>query len=384
MAARPGTQRERERDMAETQEVTEAQVLSAVAAATERELGTDLVAAGYVRNVKICDGNVAFELVLPPPARSMQGRVDSLCAEAVSKVPGVTAVNVRTPVAPPAAGPQAPSIIPGVRSVIAVGSGKGGVGKSTVAVNLAVALAQTGARVGLMDADVYGPSIPLMMGIRETPLAEGGKMVPLEHHGVKLMSLGFLMPDDSSHVIWRGPMVASAVKQMLADCKWGELDYLLVDLPPGTGDAQLTLAQSVPITGAVVVMTSQDVAVSIASKAIGMFRKLNVPILGVVGNMDSFACPCCGTLTPIFTRGGSEAAAGKMGVPFLGSIPLDPQTVEHGDTGTPTVLAAPDSTQAAAFRAVAERVTEQVERLLGDSGAEKDTLGGLGNRFRKT
>ncbi|HEU4753248.1 MAG TPA: Mrp/NBP35 family ATP-binding protein, partial [Armatimonadota bacterium] len=211
---------------------------------------------------------------------------------------------------------------------------------------------------------------------------EEGKMIPLEQHGVRLMSLGFLMPDDSSHVIWRGPMVGQAVRQMLADVRWDELDYLLVDLPPGTGDAQLTLAQSVPITGAVVVMTSQDVAVNIASKAIGMFRKLNVPILGVVGNMDLFACPHCGEQTPIFTRGGSQEAAERMGVPFLGSIPLDPQTVEHGDQGTPTVIAAPDSPQAQAFRQVARRVA--AEASMQHLGQEQpDTLGGLMSRFPK-
>lgn len=276
--------------------------------------------------------------------------------------------------------PRANDILPGVRHVIAVGSGKGGVGKSTVAVNLAVALAHDGARVGLLDADVYGPSVPTMMGIRHPPFTQEGKMLPLEAHGVRLMSLGFLMPDDASHVIWRGPMVGGAVKQMLTDCAWGELDYLLVDLPPGTGDAQLTLTQTVPLTGAVVVMTSQDVAVNIASKAIGMFRRLNVPILGVVGNMDTFACPHCHIETPIFTRGGSVAAAEKMGVPFLGSIPLDPATVEHGDSGTPTVAAAPTSAQAEAFRAVARNLVARVEV---EGPAEGDTLGGLGDRFRK-
>jgi ATP-binding protein involved in chromosome partitioning len=289
-------------------------------------------------------------------------------------------VSMQSPF-PMASPPDPNALVPGVRAIIAVGSGKGGVGKSTVAVNLAVALAQTGARVGLLDADVYGPSIPLMMGIRHAPDVSEGRMVPLERHGVKLMSLGFLMPDDQAHVIWRGPMVGSAVRQMLADCQWGELDYLLVDLPPGTGDAQLTLAQSVPITGAVVVMTSQDVAVNIASKAVGMFRKLNVPIMGVVGNMDTFACPHCHKETSIFTRGGSEEAARKLGVAFLGSIPLDPSTVEHGDEGTPTVIAAPQSAQAEAFRAVARNVAAQLKERGAQAG--RDTLGGLTDRFRK-
>ncbi|MFN3649659.1 MAG: Mrp/NBP35 family ATP-binding protein [Armatimonadota bacterium] len=375
--------------------VTEAEVLRALQVVEHPHLGGDLVSRGLIRGVKVCEGNVAFELLLPPPAEGLRPELQERARAAVQRLPGVTMVNVRAAAAPsapqpaapprqaqpgsPLGGPQpaGPSILPGVKHVIAVGSGKGGVGKSTVSVNLAVALAQQGARVGLLDADVYGPSIPMMMGVRQTPLVEAGKMLPLEQHGVQLMSLGFLMPDDSAHVIWRGPMVGGAVRQMLTDVKWGELDYLLVDLPPGTGDAQLTLAQTVPITGAVVVMTSQDVAVNIASKAVGMFRKLNVPILGVVGNMDSFACPACGTHTPIFTRGGSESAAQKLGVPFLGSVPLDPQTVEHGDAGTPTVIAAPDSAQAAAFRAIAENVTRHLEQDT-DSG---DPFGGLLHQF---
>lgn len=264
---------------------------------------------------------------------------------------------------PRAAAAAGPGLLPGVRQIVAVGSGKGGVGKSTVSANLAVALAEGGARVGLLDADVYGPSIPTMMGVMRQPLTQDGRLLPIEQHGVSLMSLGFLLPEQSSHVIWRGPMVGGAVRQMLADCSWGELDYLVVDLPPGTGDAQLTLAQSVSLTGAVVVMTSQQVAVQIASKAVGMFRRLNVDILGVVGNMDSFCCPNCGVETPVFTRGGSKEAARSLGVPFLGSIPLDPAIVESGDTGTPAVIAEPSSARAEAFRQVAEQVSLQVARL---------------------
>jgi ATP-binding protein involved in chromosome partitioning len=361
--------------------VTEADVLQALSDVAVPDLGGDLVSRGLVRDVRICDGNVAFRVALPTPSAPVRRQVEAAAREAVSALPGVTLVNPQVEAeipGRPAAGPA--DVLPSVKNVIAVGSGKGGVGKSTVAVNLAAALAQDGARVGLLDADVYGPSIPTMMGVRHPPFVEEGKMLPLEQHGVKLMSLGFLMPEETSHVIWRGPMVGSAVKQMLADVKWGELDYLLVDLPPGTGDAQLTLAQTVPLTGAVVVMTSQDVAVNIASKAVGMFRKLNVPILGVVGNMDVFACPHCREQTPIFTRGGSEAAAAKMAVPFLGSIPLDPDTVEHGDQGRPTVVAAPDSAQAAAFREVARRTAAQVALLHG-AAEPADTLGGLSAQF---
>jgi ATP-binding protein involved in chromosome partitioning len=387
--------------MSEPAKITQTDVLKALAGVRLPELPADLVTLRMVREIKICEGNVAFEIVVPGDAAPLKGRLEEASRAAVTAIPGVTLVNVRwgtgappppapagapaaagarSPLQPPA--PAAEGPLPGVRHVIAVGSGKGGVGKSTVAANLAVALAHEGDRVGLLDADVYGPSVPMMMGVREAPSHEEGKLVPLERHGVKLMSLGFLMPPDATHVIWRGPMVARAVHQMLLDCKWGELDYLLVDLPPGTGDAQLELAQTVPLTGAVVVMTSQDVAVSIASKAVGMFQTLKVPILGVVGNMDTFACPTCGTHTPIFTRGGSEEAARRLAVPFLGSIPLDPQTVEHGDQGTPTVVAAPDSAQAEAFRQVARSVAAQV-REREAAGARKDPLGGLADRFRQ-
>lgn len=363
--------------------VSEADILQALERVEDPEREGDIVSHNKVRNVKICEGNVAFDLELATPNAERQRELEAAARAAVEAVPGVTLVNVRSQVnvARRPAGEGA-DLLPGVKNIIAVGSGKGGVGKSTVAVNLAVSLALEGAQVGLLDADVYGPSIPMMMGIRQPPETLNGRLIPLRQHGVKLMSLGFLMPDDQSHVIWRGPMVGSAVRQMLVDCDWGELDYLLVDLPPGTGDAQLTLAQSVPLTGAVVVMTSQDVAVNIASKAVGMFQRLNVPILGVVGNMDSFACPCCGTETPIFTRGGSAAAAGKLGVPFLGSIPLDPETVEHGDHGVPTVAAEPGSAQGQAFRQLARNLAARVTEILG-GGTAPDPLAGLVGRFRK-
>src|SRR5262249_19635698 len=269
--------------------------------------------------------------------------------------------------------------LPEVRNLVAIASGKGGVGKSTVATNLAVALAGDGAFVGLLDADIYGPSIPTMMGVHRPPFVEEGRMLPVEQHGVKLMSLGFLQPDTAAPVVWRGPMVGSAVRQMLAETRWGELDYLLIDLPPGTGDAQLTLAQTVPLTGAVIVMTSQDVAVNIASKALAMFQKLNVPVLGVVENMSTFACPHCGQETAIFTQGGGESAASRLGVPFLGSIPLDPAVVRHGDVGEPTVVAAPDSAQAAAFRSVARSLEERIseQNRAAPEGERAHPLGGL-------
>jgi ATP-binding protein involved in chromosome partitioning len=252
----------------------------------------------------------------------------------------------------------------GIRHSIAIASGKGGVGKSTVSVNLAVALARTGARTGLLDADIYGPSIPIMTGIHRMPRSEAGKIIPLEAHGVRLMSLGFLMPDGAP-TVWRGPMVAGAIQQFLRDVDWGALDYLLVDLPPGTGDAQLTLAQSLPLSGVVVVLTPQDVATQIANKALAMFQQLKVPILGILENMSQFVCPHCGTTAPIFKQGGGRRASEQLGVPLLGEIPLDPLVCQASDRGEPIVAAHPESTMADAFRNAAQAMVAQVGAAAG-------------------
>ena len=246
-----------------------------------------------------------------------------------------------------------------IKHVIAIASGKGGVGKSTVSVNLAVALARTGATVGLLDADVYGPSIPMMMGVRRMPQSNGKKILPLEAHGVHLMSLGFLMPDGAP-TVWRGPLVAGAVQQLLRDVEWGPLDFLLIDLPPGTGDAQLTLAQSTTLAGAVIVTTPQDVAMQIAGKALAMFREVNVPILGIVENMSQFVCPHCGSISAIFKRGGGRRASESLGVPFLGEIPLDPMICQTGDRGAPIPTMHPDSPVAEAFRQIAGNLVERI------------------------
>jgi ATP-binding protein involved in chromosome partitioning len=250
--------------------------------------------------------------------------------------------------------------IPGVRYPIAIASGKGGVGKSTVAVNLAVALGATGAKVGLLDADIYGPSIPIMMGVHGSPRGDGEKIEPLDGFGIKLMSLGFLLPDNSP-VIWRGPMVAGAIQQFLHDVAWGELDYLLIDLPPGTGDAQLTLAQTIPLTGVVIVMTPQDVAMQIASKALGMFRQLKVKVLGIIENMSYFICPHCHQSTEIFSRGGGRRASERLGVPFLGEIPLDEELRIGGDMGQPILTRSPGSPTAEIYRKLAETLAERVK-----------------------
>ena len=260
------------------------------------------------------------------------------------------------------AGPAAaasPAVQNGIKYSVAIASGKGGVGKSTVSVNLAVALAQAGAATGLLDADLYGPSIPMMMGINRMPQSNGQKILPLTAHGVRLMSLGFLMPDGAP-VIWRGPMVSGAIQQFLQDVEWGVLDYLLIDLPPGTGDAQLTLAQSLPLAGAVIVMTPQDLAMHIASKALAMFRQLKVPILGIIENMSTFICPHCRTASPIFREGGARKASARLGVPYLGEIPLDPVLCQGSDRGVPILTSHPDSAVAEVFRRVARALVDRI------------------------
>lgn len=261
------------------------------------------------------------------------------------------------PVGPGAlGGPASPN---GIKHSLAIASGKGGVGKSTVSVNLAVALAQAGAATGLLDGDLYGPSIPIMTGINRMPGNSGQKILPLEAHGVRLMSLGFLMPDGAP-VIWRGPMVSGAIQQFLQDVEWGALDYLLIDLPPGTGDAQLTLAQSLPLAGAVIVMTPQDLAMHIASKALQMFRQLQVPILGIIENMSGFVCPHCGTPSAVFRQGGARRASERLGVPLLGEIPLDPRVCQTSDRGEPIVTRHPESPVAEAFQQVAKALAERI------------------------
>lgn len=260
------------------------------------------------------------------------------------------------------------AVLPGVKHIIAVASGKGGVGKSTVSANLSVALAQTGARVGLMDADIYGPNIPMMMGVPEPPEKEGDKIKPAEAHGVKIMSMGFFVPEETA-IVWRGPMVHTAIQQFFRDVLWGELDYLLVDLPPGTGDAQLSLSQIVPLTGVVTVTTPQEVALYDVRKGLMMFKKVNVPLLGVIENMSFFVCGHCGERTEIFSFAGGERAAKKFEIPFLGRIPLDPAIREGGDAGMPVVVSAPDSPLTLAFRSAAEALQTRVKELSESSGA---------------
>lgn len=284
----------------------------------------------------------------------------------------------------PQAGGQAKSdLIPGVKRVIAVSSGKGGVGKSTVAANLAVALQLNGATVGLLDADIYGPNIPMMMGVRKQPEQQDGKIMPAESHGVKIISMGFFVPEETA-VVWRGPMVHTAIQQLLRDVLWGDLDYLLIDLPPGTGDAQLTISQLVPLTGAITVTTPQEVALYDVRKGIMMFQKVNVPLLGIIENMSYFVCGHCGHRTEIFSHGGGERAAKKFGVPFLGRIPLDPAIREGGDSGKPIMIADPASPQAKAFKEIAGALDAQL-RAADETGAGQSgsSLEGLLKKIKK-
>jgi len=346
--------------------VTKEAVMDALRQIIDPDLHRDIVSLGMIKQLEIAPKNggsqVSFTFELTTPACPVRDQFKSKAEEVVNAIPGVSRVNVNMSANVRQSAPtssKAQIELPNVKNVIAVASGKGGVGKSTVAANLAVALAQTGAKVGLMDADVYGPSVPVLMGVHEGIQAEDKQLIPNEAHGVKMMSLGFLT-DGGRPVIWRGPMVGQAVKQMLQDVRWGELDYLLVDLPPGTGDAPLTLIQSLPLAGVVIVTTPQDVALGIATKALSMFRSLRVPVLGIVENMSYFQCPECGHQSHIFSHGGGQTASSTMKVPFLGEVPLDEAIRISGDEGKPLPSTEPGSPLAQAFEQVAKKLAAQV------------------------
>ncbi|MFI5340444.1 MAG: Mrp/NBP35 family ATP-binding protein [Candidatus Methylomirabilales bacterium] len=342
--------------------VTEREVLQALSRVQDPEVHRDLVSLGMIRDIRIDGSNISFEVVLTTPARPLKSQIERECREALARLPGIGQVTVRMGSNVVASrGMTGPGGIPGVKNAIAVASGKGGVGKSTVSVNLAVALAETGATVGLLDADIYGPSIPLMMGIHKVPdITPDQHIIPPEAHGVKLMSLGFLLPDPSTPVVWRGPMLAKALTQFLRDVLWGNLDYLLIDLPPGTGDAQLTLSQSLAMSGVVIVMTPQHLAMTIASKVLVMFRQMHVPILGIVENMSTFLCPGCHQESQIFSQGGGRKASERLGVPLLGEIPLDADLCEGADDGQPILVRNPQSPIAEVFRHLAGQLAGRV------------------------
>jgi ATP-binding protein involved in chromosome partitioning len=351
-------------------EISEADVLQALQGIKDPELNRDFTELGMIRDVRPSGGVISLSVILTTPACPLKDEIGNRIRGALlERIPGVTAVNIdfgAQVVQFRGVGDKAP--IPGVKNVIAVGSGKGGVGKSTVAANLALALKNAGAAVGLVDADVYGPNLPTMMGAQGTPYAENKKIIPLEAHGIRIMSIGFLIPSDKP-VIWRGPMIAGTLKQFLYDVNWGALDYLVVDLPPGTGDAPLTLVQTIPITGAVLVTTPQDVAVEDVTKAASMFNTLGVQVLGVIENMSYFLCPHCGERTEVFDHGGGARLAETLGVPFMGEIPLDAQLRLGGGTGVPLMAGEPDSALGEVFRKVAETVAGRVSVAAVGAGA---------------
>jgi ATP-binding protein involved in chromosome partitioning len=339
--------------------VTRDQVLDALRTIQDPDLHKDIVSLGFVKDVQVDGETVDFTIELTTPACPVRDEMKAEAERKVAALPGVSTARAKMTADVRTRGGFGRQAVPGIRNIIAVGAGKGGVGKSTTAVNLAVALRQKGARVGLMDTDVYGPNIPQMLGVNEPPeVSEDKKMIPPEAHGIKVISMGMLVPPDQP-VIWRGPMLHGAVQQFMRDVMWGELDYLVVDLPPGTGDVALSMAQSVPVAGAIVVTTPQGVSVSDVRKAVGMFRQLNIPVLGVMENMSYFLCPHCQERTEIFGHGGGTAMAKDMGIPFLGEVPIDTRVRSGGDTGKPIVAEAPDSPAARAFIEVAGKVAAQ-------------------------
>jgi ATP-binding protein involved in chromosome partitioning len=355
--------------MSATTDLTEERVLEVLKSVRFPGLSRDIVSFGFVKDLAVGGGNVSFRLEVQTSSPRAAEEIQRDATEKLRSLPGVNAVTIRLDVREPAPAPPRgavgvpppdASLLPEVRFKIAVASGKGGVGKSTVAANLALALSRLGSQVGLMDSDIYGPSQQMMMGIDEKPfINEANQIVPVERFGVRVMSLGFLMDVDQP-VIWRGPMVMKAVEQFLGDVAWGKLDFLVVDMPPGTGDAQLTLTQKIQLSGAVIVTTPQDVALIDARKGLAMFQKVNVPVLGIIENMSFYVCKKCGHREEIFKHGGGKQTAKKLNVPFLGEIPIDPKVAIGGDSGVPIVAAEPKSPVTEAFLSIAEAIHGQL------------------------
>ena len=377
-------------------DVLVAAVRAALAKVQDPLSSRDVVAAGLVQGLTARDGLVQFALEVPrerareleplrqaaePAASGVAGVLSATCVLTAHRPTGATPAPAPAPhahghghshAAPkggPAAAPkgQGEMLLPDVKFIVAIASGKGGVGKSTTAVNLAVALAAQGLKVGLLDADIYGPSLPQMLGAREKPRTEGQKLIPIQRWGLQAMSIGFLVDADTA-MIWRGPMVMGALEQMMGQVSWGKLDIMVVDMPPGTGDAQLTMSQRVPLAGAVIVSTPQDVALIDAKRGVKMFEKVNVPVLGLIENMSFFCCPKCGERTEIFGHGGARAEAGKMGVEFLGELPLKLAIRELADAGTPIVAARPETEEAGHYRAIAARLWAKLNGAVNKAG----------------
>jgi ATP-binding protein involved in chromosome partitioning len=354
---------------------TPEQILTALGAVNDPNTGRDFVSTKSIKNLRVDGGDVSFDVEIGYPARSQYPALRQALVGAVRGLPGVTNVsaNLQLRVAAHAV-QRGVQLLPQVRNIIAVASGKGGVGKSTTAANLALALAAEGARVGLLDADIYGPSQPMMMGIEGRPESSDGKtMEPLENYGVQVMSIGFLVNADEA-MIWRGPMATQALEQLLRQTAWSDLDYLVVDMPPGTGDIQLTLSQRVPMTGAVIVTTPQDIALLDARKGVAMFEKVGVPILGLVENMAAHVCTNCGHVEHIFGEGGGRRYAAERGIDYLGALPLDMAIRLQADGGKPTVVADPDGKVAGIYKDVARQVALRVAAKARDFSSKFPTI----------
>jgi ATP-binding protein involved in chromosome partitioning len=336
-------------------------VLNALRVVVDPDIRRDIVSLGFVKDLAIDQGRVSFTIELTTPACPVKDQLRDQAVGAVRALPGVAQVDVtlsakvRSASAPQTGRPP----LPGVKNVIAVGAGKGGVGKTTVAVNLALALAKCGSRVGLLDGDIYGPNVPIMLGLQTQLTTDGKQIVPAEKYGVQVVSIGFLTQDDAP-IIWRGPMLHGAIQQFFREVAWKDLDYLIVDMPPGTGDVALSLSQTVPVVGAIVVTTPQQVSLSDSRRAVRMYQKLNIPPMGIVENMSYYSCPNCHHEADIFGHGGGEGLATEMGVPFLGRLPIYQPIREGSDSGIPLVIAEPASAAARAFLTVAERTAAQV------------------------
>src|SRR4051812_11973789 len=339
--------------------VTDDQVLGILKRVQDPDLHKDIVSLGFIRNLKVEPGKVSFDLNLTTPACPVKDQMRDEAIALVKSLPGVETVDIKMTSEVKQAPQLDKTALSAVRNIVAVGSGKGGVGKSTIAVNIAASLAAAGARVGLLDGDIYGPTTPIMLGIETAPKSVGNRMIPQEASGLKFISMGLLVKSDQP-LIWRGPMAHKALQQCLFDVDWGELDYLMVDLPPGTGDVHLTLAQAVPLTGAVIVSTPQDVGLRISMKTLRMFQQTRVPILGIVENMSYYICPHCDSRDYIFGEGGGKRAATELGIPFFGEVPLDVAIRKQADIGSPIVVAMPDAPSSKVLRDIAQKVAQQV------------------------
>jgi ATP-binding protein involved in chromosome partitioning len=348
-------------------------VLSSLKKVVDPELHKDIVSMGMIKDLVINNGKVAFTLELTTPACPFNSDIEQDVRNAISSL-GVKELDLKvTARVMEGRAISMDELLPGVKNILAVASGKGGVGKTTVSVNLAMALAKTGAKVGLLDADIYGPSVPLMLGLKASPEVINNKIQPPVSEGIKVISMGFFYEQSQQAGIYRGPIISGIVKQFLTDVNWGDLDYLIIDLPPGTGDAPLTIAQTIPITGILIVTTPQDVAMNVAVKAIGMFNKLNVPIVGVVENMSYLECPHCKQHTHIFGKGGGQIVSEQFNIPFIGEIPLHPLIMTGSDTGKSVVISAPDSMNSLVFSKVAKTIAGRISVIATEMRVQQET-----------